>query len=40
MPLNADEQVEWEDNWDDEEHDDDFSKRLRAEITSTDKRTS
>ena len=28
----ADEQLEWEDNWDDEEDDDDFAKRLRAEL--------
>lgn len=30
----ADEQLEWEDNWDDEEDDDDFAKRLRAELAA------
>lgn len=33
-PQNADEQLEWEDNWDDEECDDDFSKKLREELAS------
>lgn len=29
--------LQWEDNWDDEEDDDDFAKRLRVELETADR---
>ena len=32
--MNDDEAVQWQDNWDDDDIDEDFTRALRAELTS------